>query len=81
MTTKGGHVRPSSPGMAFCYESASPDAMGVTADIRLCQDGTPTHGEGSTRWPLCEEGKHHGIRPMAERDDYFQTPETLVSGF
>lgn len=57
------------------------DAMRVTADIRLSQDRTPTHGEGSACRPLCEEGKHRSTRPVAERDGDFQTPEALVSGF
>lgn len=60
-------------GLSFATNQPVSDAMGVTADIRLSQDRTPTHGEGSTCWPLCEEGKHRGTRPTAERDDYFQT--------
>lgn len=68
-------------GLPFATNQPVSDAMGVTADIRLSQDRTPTHGEGSTCWPLCEEGKHRGTRPTAEREDSFQTPEALVSGF
>lgn len=67
-------------GLPFAVNQPVSDAMRVTADIRLSQDPTPTHGEGSTCRPLCEEGKHRGARPMAERDD-FQTPEALISGF
>lgn len=68
-------------GLPFATNQPVSDAMRVTADIRLSQDRTPTRGQGSTCRPLCEEGKHRGARPMAERDDDFQTPEALVSGF